>query len=64
MKYIKIRKSFIEYCPCLQPTKAFACICVDICFTVNESVVLAPGGGVISGRPKTRAQVCKNAITT
>ena len=30
MKYIEIRKSFIEYCSHLGSTEAFACICVDL----------------------------------
>ena len=65
MKYIEIRKSFIEYCPpTLEPTKAFACICVDLICTIYESGVLALGGGTISGSPKTRAQLNKNGITT
>ena len=67
MKYIEIRKSFIEYCspPPPEPTKAFACIFVDLICTIYESGVLAlGGGGTISGSPKTRAQLSKNGITT
>ena len=66
MKYIEIRKSFIEYCsPPLEPTKAFACICVDLIWTIYQSGVLAlGGGGTISGSPKTRAQLSKNGIIT
>ena len=45
MKYIEIRKSFIEYCPPLEPTKAVACICVDQICTIYESGVLALEGG-------------------
>ena len=64
MKYIEIMKSFIEYCSPLEPTKAFACICVDLICTIYESGVLALGGGTISGSPKTIAQLSKNGITT
>ena len=65
MKYIEIRKSFIEYCsPPLEPTKAFAGICVDLICTIYEGGVLAIGGGVIPGSPKTKAQLSKNGITT
>ena len=45
MKYIEIRKNFIEYCSPLEPTKAFACICVDLIWTIYQSGVLALGGG-------------------
>ena len=44
MKYIEIRKSFIEYCSPLELTKACACICVDLICTIYESGVLALGG--------------------
>ena len=63
MKYIEIRKSFIEYCSPLEPTKAFAYICVDLICTIYESGVLALGG-TISESPKTRAQLSKTSITT
>ena len=63
MKYIKIRKSFLEYCPPLEPTKAFACICVDLICTIYESGVLALGG-TISVSLKTRTQLSKNGKTT
>ena len=60
MKYIEIRKSYIEYCPPpLEPTKAFACICVDLIWTIYQSGVLALGG-TISGSPKTGTQLSKN----
>ena len=45
MKYIEIRKRFIEYCSPLEPTKAFAYICVDLRCTIYESGVLTLGGG-------------------
>ena len=67
MKYIEIRKSFIEYCSPLEPTKAFACICVDLIWTIYQSDVLALGGGGGADdiwEPKTRAQLSKNGITT
>ena len=64
MKYKEIRKGFIEYCSLLEPTKAFACICVDLIWTIYQSGVLALGGGTVSGSPKTRAQLSKNGITT
>ena len=64
MIYIEIRKSFIEYCSPLEPTKAFAYICVDLICTIYESGVLALGGGTISESPKTRAQLSKTGITT
>ena len=38
MKYIEIRKSFIEYCV---PTKRFAYKCVDLICRIYESGVLA-----------------------
>ena len=47
LKYIEIRKSFIEYCSPIEPTKAFACICVDLICTIYESGVLALGGNDI-----------------
>ena len=55
MKYIEIRKCFIEYCSPLEPTKAFACICVDLICTIYESGVLALGGWTISGSPKNQS---------
>ena len=67
MKYIEIRKSFIEYCPPpLEPTKALAYVCVDLICTIYESGVLAlgGGGGTISESLKTRAQLSKTGITT
>ena len=64
MKFVKIRESFIEYCPPLEPTKAFAYICVDMICTIYESGVLTLGGGTISESSKTRAQLSKTGITT
>ena len=65
MKCIDIRESFLEYCsPPLEPTKAFACICVDLIWTIYQSGVLALGGGNDIWEPKTRAQLSKNGITT
>ena len=44
MKYIKIGKVNMEYRPPLEPTKAFACICVVILFVIYESDVLVLRG--------------------
>ena len=44
LKYIEIRKHFLKYhYPCV-PTKAFACICVTIFYTLYGSGLLAQGG--------------------
>ena len=45
MKCIEIRKSFIEYCSSLEPTKAFACVCIHLIWTIYQSSVPALGGG-------------------
>ena len=52
--FLEIRKSFIEYCPPLEPTKAFACICVDLIWTIYQSGVLALGGNDI-WEPKNKS---------
>ena len=46
---IEIRKSSMAYRSPLVPTKAFACICIHIFYTVYESGVLAQGVCVWGG---------------
>ena len=57
MKYIEIRKSFKEYCSPLEPTKAFAYICVDLICTIYESGVLALWGWDDIGEPKNQSTI-------
>ena len=58
-KYIEIRKSFIEYCSPLEPTKAFACISVDLIWTIYQSGVLALGGERYLGAQKPEPSLVK-----
>ena len=52
LNYLEIRKHVLKYHSPRVPTKAFACICVTIFYTLYGSGLLAQGGGGDVQQPK------------
>ena len=63
LRYIEIRKHFLEYHAPRVPAKAFACICVTIFYTLYGSGLLAQGGKDVQ-KPKNQGPKPINAFST